>query len=146
MSKQINIEDSIFILMMRIRVIRDTITLDAEAELFLPKILDDIEFIDQTSRILLDQLSEGDQGGKDLLFEHLGEMEWQYSQTLSVLMSKGGSLSIRDIPTIKEKLQVFQQSCLERQRRIESISPQKGDPQSSPVVSSNELNELLKVL
>ena len=56
MNKRVNFEDSLFILMMRIRMIRDSITLDADPELFLEKILDDIYFTEHTLRVLLDYL------------------------------------------------------------------------------------------
>ena len=56
MNKRINFEDDIFLLMIRIRMIRDIVTLDADPELFLEKTLDDIFFVDQTLKTLLGDL------------------------------------------------------------------------------------------
>ena len=145
MNKQVNFEDSIFIIMMRIRMIRDIITLDADPELFLEKTLDDIFFTDHCLGIMLGYL----QGNHRLiereeLLEHLSELEWQFSQTLQDLLNQEGNISIKGIPTVKEKLVLLRNNSLERRRTADTMSPVGESPISEPVVSSEEINELLK--
>jgi hypothetical protein len=48
MHKHINFEDNIFVLNTRIRMIRDSLILDTDPELFLEKTVDDTNFIDLT--------------------------------------------------------------------------------------------------
>ena len=145
MNKRVNFEDSIFILMMRIRMIRDIITLDADPELFLEKTLDDICFADHTLRILLGYLQESDRLiERDELLEQLSELEWQFSQVLQELLDHKGNISIQEVPSIKEKLLAFRNSSLERRKLTENLGPSDGSLPGEPVVSSDELAELLK--
>jgi len=145
MNKRVNFEDSLFILMIRIRMIRDIITLDADPELFLEKTLDDIYFADRTLQILLDYLQENHHLIERVeLLEHFSELEWQFSQILLELLDHDGSLSVRAIPSLKEKISSCRKNSLERQRMAESLSPAGGIQPGEPVVSSDELTELLK--
>jgi len=145
MNKRVNFEDSLFILMMRIRMIRDIITLDADPELFLEKILDDIYFTEHTLRVLLDYLEENHCliERVELLEQH-SELEWQFSRVLHELLEHNGNLCIREIPSVKEKILSCRNSSLERQRAVERLSPAEGSQSASPIVSSDELAELLK--
>lgn len=145
MNKRINFEDNIFILLMRIRMIRDIITLDADPELFIEKTLDDIYFIDHILRNLLGYL----QGNSRLiereeLLEHLSETEWQFSQVLSDLLDHEGDFSVRDIPTISDKLTALRRNSQERRKIADNLSPVENVVPGSPVVSTDELTELLK--
>jgi hypothetical protein len=145
MNKRINFEDNIFILMMRLRVIRDTITLDADPELFLEKILDDIGFSDHILRILLGYLQENDRLlAREEFLEHFTELEWQFCQVIGELLNHDGNISIRQIPTVQEKLIAFRSSSQERRQIAEKLSVKDRVKPEDPVVSSDELSELLK--
>jgi hypothetical protein len=146
MNKRVNFEDSLFILMIRIRMIRDTITLDADPELFLEKTLDDIYFADQILRILLYHLEENHYLiERAELLEQLADLELQFSQVLKELLDHNGNIAIRDISSIKEKITACRNSSLERQKTAERLSPaEDNQPPVSPIVSSAELSELLK--
>ena len=145
MNKRVNFEDSIFILMMRIRMIRDIITLDADPELFLEKTLDDISFADHCLRILLGDLQENNRLiEREELLEHLSELEWQFSQVLQELLDHDGNISIREIPPVQEKIAAFRNSSLERRKIAGNLMPVEGSLPGEPVVSSDELTELLK--
>jgi len=145
MNKRVNFEDSLFILMMRIRMIRDSITLDADPELFLEKTLDDIDFSEHTLRILLEYLRENHYLIERVeLLEHFSELERQFSQALQLWLNRDGNISIQEIPSIKEKIISCRNSSLERQRAAESLSPVGSSQSGEPVVSSDELTELLK--
>ena len=145
MNKRVNFEDSLFILMMRIRMIRDSITLDAAPELFLEKTLDDIYFTDHTLRTLLEYLEENHYLIERVeLLEQLSELEWQFSHVLQELFDHGGSFSIREIPSMGEKLSALRASSLERRRAVGDLGLTGSSLSSEPIVSSDELNELLK--
>jgi len=144
MKKRVNFEDSLFILMLRIRMIRDIITLDADPELFLEKTLDDIFFSDQVLRILLRQLEENHYLiERAEVLEQISDIEKQFSRVLQNLLDHDGDFSIRQIPSIKEKIISCRDSSLERQKSAEKLTP-AGNTPSSPIVSSDELSELLK--
>lgn len=144
MNKQINFEDNIFILEMRIRIIHDTIILGADPELFLEKTLDDIFFTDDILRTLLENLNVNERFiERSEIFELLFETEMHFSQVIQELLSHEG-ISIQKIPKIQEKLLFFRNSSLERQNFIKDKISSAGNINSAPMVSSDELGELLK--
>ena len=145
MNKRVNFEDNIFILMMRIRMIRDIIALDADPEIFLEKILEDICFTDNTLRILLEYLQENHYLIERVEFlEQLSELEWQFSRLLQELLEHDGNISIREISSIREKVATCQSNSHQRQKTADNMSPATGIIGGSPIVSSDELTELLK--
>jgi len=148
MNKQVNFEDNIFILMMRIRMIRDTITLDADPELFLEKTMDDINFIDNSLSVILGYLRENNRLiERDEMLEHISELEWQFAQVIQDLTNNTGNFSVRQIPALMLKLGLVRNKSLERRRTARNLSP-IGDSQNDDeqIVSSDELTELLKAL
>ena len=147
MNKRVNFEDNIFILMMRIRMIRDIITLDADPELFLEKILDDIYFSNRTLGILLGYLQENQRLIElDELLEHYSEVEWQFSLILKELIDHDGNISVRENPVLLSNLSAFRNSSLERRRIAGDLGSPGENVAGSPIVSSDELTELLKAL
>jgi len=147
MSKQVNFEDNVFILMTRIRMIKDCITLDADPELFLEKILDDIYFTESILKILLKYLEENSRlFDRDELLVHYSEAEWQFSRILKDFLDHDGNISIQEIPVIKEKIEALGQKSFERQKLALNMSPDGKTIPGSPIVSSDELTELLKAL
>jgi len=147
MNKRVNFEDNIFILMMRIRMIRDIITLDADPELFMEKILDDISFADHILGILLGYLQENQRLIElEELLEHFSEAEWQFSLILKELLDHDGNISVRNNPDLYEKMTVFRNNCMDRRRTANNLSSPGENVASSPIVSSDEITELLKAL
>jgi hypothetical protein len=145
MNKQINFGDAIFILNTRIRMIRDMLILDADPDFFLDATLSDLEFIDTVLGELLKGLIENihliDRNGQ---FHNLHETERQFIGVLWDLANGPGALSVASFPALQEKVGLIREHSLERQQVIEqSFSIDKG-PSSEPVVSSDELNELLR--
>jgi hypothetical protein len=144
MNKRVNFEDNIFVLMNRIRMLRDLFSLDADPELFLEKTLDDIDFITQALTMLLQQLLENQRFvERSGLFQYLEELEWQFSQVLSGFINSQGNFSIEDYPGIVEKIRILQNRSLERRKTAEIAGGASGKAEE-PVVSSDELSELLK--
>ena len=145
MNKRVNFEDNIFILMMRIRMVRDAITLDADPELFLEKTLDDICFTDHSLKILLEYLLENSRLiEREELLDHFSEAERLFSQVIQELLVHEGTLSVQEIPSIKEKLIIIRNASLERRKNAENLGSLETSTSGSPIVSSDELTELLK--
>jgi hypothetical protein len=145
MNKQTNFEDNIYILFPRIRLIRDLLVLDIDPELFLDKTMDDLEFIDHTLNTLQASLSENQRLiERDELFGHLSELEWQFEQLLSDMLSGNGSISAAEFPAIRDKLTVLRMNSLERRKTADDTGSTGESKTEEPLVSSDELNELLR--
>ena len=145
MHKQDNFEDNIYLLLIRIRLIRDTIILNTDSELFFTKTLEDIEFIDQILGILFKKLEENKQRiDREGLLDHLSEIEWQFSRVLAEIMNGSGSFSVSEIPSLRDKLSALRKASLERRDIVETLGNEMEEYPEAPVISSDELNELLK--
>jgi hypothetical protein len=147
MNKHINYEDNIFILNIRIRMLRNLLILDSEPDFFLGKTLDDVDFIDGTLTALLENLLKH----KQLIeleehFHTLSETENRFLEVLSELHQGGGTISVQRFPVIGEKIDALRNRSLERQKTIGGFLVQTDSLNSEAVVSSMELQELLKDL
>jgi hypothetical protein len=145
MSKQINFEDNIFILNTRIRMIRDLLILDADPDIFLDKTLTDVDFINAALGVLLRNLIENihliERNGQ---FYNLHETEQQFLGALWDLANGPGTVSVTSYPVLQNKIALIREQVLERQKTIEQYISAGETPSSEPVVSSDELNELLR--
>jgi hypothetical protein len=125
-------------------MVQDTVTLDADPELFLEKTLDDIYFIDHTLRILLEYLEQNLQlFERDEHLEQLSNLDNQFSRLLQEIISHNGSFSIREIPSLGEKLVSLRNISLERQTSAGNLSSSV-ENDNTPIVSTEEITELLK--
>ena len=145
MNKHDNFEDNLYLLQVRIRLIQDTLILDSDLEIFFEKALDDIDFVDQALGNFLDKLKDNQQRiDRESLMDHLSELERQFSRILSDIIDGQGSISIQEIPSLKEKILDLQKISSERREKVEKLSDTMENYQEEPVVSSDEFNELLK--
>jgi hypothetical protein len=145
MNKRINFEDNIFILARRIRIIQDLLALDGDPELFLEKTIEDVDFIDATLEILLDNLAKNNRLiERETQYENLSDMEWQFSRVLNELLDGSGNISAANFPMIREKIGIMKKHSLDRNKTIENFQLQMNKAPIESVVSSDELNELLK--
>ncbi|MDR3338443.1 MAG: hypothetical protein LBT16_14705 [Treponema sp.] len=146
MEKNINFEDNIFILNTRIRMIRDLLLLDADPDLFLEKTLNDLDFIGNTLSILLDNLGSNPHYiGKDEQFHNLTETERLFSEEIKEIINGEGSISAKEFPLIQERMLVLWNQSQERQKTTENFFFSEDEsPTMEPLVSSNELSELLR--
>ncbi|MDR3342089.1 MAG: hypothetical protein LBT14_04745 [Treponema sp.] len=145
MHRHINFEDNIFILNLRIRLIRDALALDPDPGLFLNKIVDDINFIDDTLVVLLNDLAENISFiGRDEQFDNLAEIEWQFSQVLTKFLNSSRNISVTQFPALREKILFLQDHSAARRKTIDESESRMENVYMEPVVSSAELSELLK--
>lgn len=146
MIKRINFEDNTFILNNRIGMIANTIILDADPDLFLEKTIDDMDFIDASLAVLLDSLLKNEKLiDRSAQFYHLIETEAKFIDIFDAIEKSKGPISIEEFPIISQKVANFRARSLERQDVIrDSIEALDDTPQDPNVVSSDELNALLK--
>lgn len=145
MNKYLNYEDNIFILNTRIRMVQDTLALDAAPGIFLEKTVEDCDFINRCSEILFDSLSNNKQLiERDEQLHNLYEMEVRYSNILFSMLHSSVAFSVREFPTIEPSLRVLHENSTKRLATIDGLL--KEAPSSSiesRAVSKDELAALL---
>jgi hypothetical protein len=145
MNKQINFGDIIFILTTRIRMIRDLLILDADPDFFLDTTLAEVEFIDAALGRILRELGENTRLiDRNEQFHNLQETERQFARVLRDLAVGSGAMSVSSYPALRERVELIHDNSLERQKIVEESFSVDEPPLSESVVSSDELNELLR--
>jgi hypothetical protein len=145
MNKQINFGDIIFILNTRIRLIRDLLILDADPDFFLDVTLADVEFIDAALERILRELGENTRLiDRNEQFHDLQETERQFRAVLQDLTKGAEAMSVAFYTALREKSDLIQDHSLERQKIITQSFTHKESLSSEPIVSSDELTELLR--
>jgi len=142
--KHTNFEDNIFVLNIHIRMIQDLLILDTDAELFLNKTLDDLDFINSTLNTLLSNLKENFRLiERDKQFYNLTETERQFCEVLNELENGEGNISAIQYPELRERIGFLADNSQNRQRSIKELIVNAKDLVTEPVVGYDELNELL---
>jgi hypothetical protein len=120
--------------------------LDIDPDLFLEKTLDDVDFIDRTLVILLEQLSNNKRFiERTEQFHNLAETERIFGEVLSGLINGNSTLSAEKFPAIRDRFTILLSHSRERRQVIDDITGSENEGTSmDPVVSSDELNELLQ--
>lgn len=145
MNKRINFEDNIFMLNARLRLVQDQLNLDTDPVLFLQKALDDVIFIDYALGILLEQLLQNERLlERDEQLENLSELEWQFSHALSGLRNELENSGNPDISGFAGKLDILEEHRHLRNDSISGASRKGNSGSAEPLVSSDELSQLLK--
>lgn len=147
MNKHINLQDNIFILNSRLRILRDTLILDADPSLFLEKTLDDINFMDHALDILLGQLRNNNRLlERNEVLDYLDDLEWEFSQVLGELSTGSGGINAASFPAIQDQIRSLRDRGTQRRQAISEERKSTAVPAMEHAVSSDELNELLKDL
>jgi hypothetical protein len=144
MNKRINFEDTIFILNIRIRMIRDLLRLDTEESLFYPQTMRDLEFMNSA----LDMLSEKFLANLKFLdreteADNLLDAEWQFNQLLNDISSNSSPFAGDRFPELQTLIEKLRKDNARRRKQVEDSSVPSGQSTSEPVVSNAELNGLL---
>ncbi|MDR1956566.1 MAG: hypothetical protein LBQ30_06915 [Treponema sp.] len=145
MNKHINFDDNIFILNIRLRMVQDVLVLEPDTELFLKKTMDDIDFIDDTLGLLLDGLLDNTHLlERNEQFDNLAAIESQFSQVLTQFLTGSGNISALRFPVLREKILFLRTHSLTRKKTIHDAQSQADQALLEPLVSTDELSELLK--
>jgi hypothetical protein len=120
--------------------------LDTDPDLFLEKTLDDVNFIDKTLSILLNQLSDNKRFiERAEQLRNLAETERTFGDVLSDLINGDSAISAGRFPAVRERFTLLLDQTQERRKAIAKISDSESARVSvDPMVSSDELNELLQ--
>jgi len=144
MNKRINFEDTIFILNVRIRMIRDLMRLDTDSNIFYRETMGDLEFISSVLDILvekfLDNLKFLD---REVEADNILDIEWQFSQIVNEISSNSSPFSpslYPEMPAIIARLRMDSQN---RKKRIDETYVPTESVIAESVVSNAELNGLL---
>jgi hypothetical protein len=145
MTKHINFEDNLFILNVRIRMLHDTLTLGVDPELFLGKTMEDLEFINTILEALLKNLIENikliERADE---FNNLSDLDWQFDQLLTGFYNDRDGVFAVQYPGMREKLLLLKDKSAARRKLIDSSLVSGTRKAADPMVSSDELSELLK--
>jgi len=144
MNKRINFEDTIFILNVRLRMIKDLLLLDTDSACFYSQTMTDLEFISSVLDMLtgkfvdnlnfLDREAEGD---------NILDTEWNLSQILNDISDNSSPFTPSQFPEMPVLIANLRKNSVKRQKQIEESYIQTESSISEPVVSNAELNGLL---
>lgn len=145
MAKRIHFEDDIFYLTVGIRMAQDALALDVDADLFLEKTLGDLEFYGATLAALLDALVANERIlEREEQLANLSDAEDRYAVLLRDVRGGRGSLGTAFAP-LEPRIAELEYASKERRGRMDALSASvRGEASDPLVVSSEELNELLK--
>jgi len=134
------VEDTIFIVGMQMKMIRDTLRLNPPPDLFLEKSIDDLCFINHIL-VSLSKIINGNNGGSGFI-DYILDIEWQFSQLLIEFSVDSSPFSIRAFPDTREKIMSLRAESDARRKILEESFVLAGDLEE-PVVSTAELSGLL---
>ena len=145
MSKYVNFEDNIFVLNIRIRMIKDMLVLNTDAELFLNKTMDDLDFINICLSTLLAKLKENIRFiERDEQFHNLANTEQQFCEMLKELDRGKGNISANHNPQLREQIILLLSHSQTRQNTIKELVADSKHIIQEPVVGHDELQELFQ--
>ena len=144
MNKRINFEDTLFILNVRIRMIRDLMRLDTDSALFYNQTMSDLEFIsailDMLTARFLENLKILD---REVEADNILDAEWQFSQLLNEISGSSSPFTPPAFPETQNIAAKLRTDSVKRKKLVDdSYVPAEGT-NSEPVVSNAELNGLL---
>jgi len=144
MNKLINFEDTIFILNVRIRMIRDLLKLDTDTSIFYSQTIKDLEFINSVLEMLSEKFLVNMKFlDREVEADNILDAEWQFSQVINETTNNSSPFSPDDYPDMPAVIAKLRKGSTFRQRRIEESYVPKDHSMAEPVVSNAELNGLL---
>jgi hypothetical protein len=126
-------------------MVQDILVLEPDPELFLKKTMEDIDFIDDTLGLLLDGLLENPhliERNEQLV--NLYDIECQFLQILTQLLTGSGNISVLRFPVLREKTTFLQAHSMTRKKLIDDFRNKTDQSNIEPLVSTDELSALLK--
>jgi len=144
MNKRINFEDTIFILNVRIRMIRDLIRLDTDPNLFYRQTMGDLEFISSVLDILIGKFLENLKFlDREVEADNILDVEWQFSQIINEISGNSSPFSPSLYPEMPAIIARLRTDSLNRKKQIDESYVPTESAIAEPVVSNAELNGLL---
>jgi len=137
-------EDTVFLLNIRIRMVRDTMRLNPPSGLFMERCLGDIEFIDNVLAFLSRQVTENQEQEQEPhgAFDYAADTEWQFNQLLTEFLLESNAFSAQAFPEARNKVVSLRDGSNDRRKIFEKFSASSQTDLEEPVVSSAELSIL----
>jgi len=140
-------EDTVFLLNIRIRMVRDTMRLNPPSAPFMDKCMDDIAFIDEVLASLARKISAAEesgeaQAGANSMLDYASDTEWQFSQLLTEFLLKSNSFSAQASPESREKVVALREDSNARRKIFEKFGMSAQNDLAEPLVSPTELSIL----
>jgi hypothetical protein len=143
-NKKINFEDTIFILNLRIRMIKDLLRLDVDQILFYRQTMGDLEFISSALDTMLEKfLTNMKFLDREIEADNLLDAEWQFSQLLNEISNHSSPYSSAFFAETQTWIDKFRKESEKRRKQLEEASVPAEQSMTDPVVSNAELNGLL---
>ena len=144
MNKRINFEDTLFILNVRIRMIRDLLRLDTDPNAFYRQTMTDLEFISSVLDTLISQFLENLKFlDREVEADNILDAEWQFSQIINEISGNSSPFSPAVFPEMSITLAKLRGDSLKRKKSVEESYVPSDNVIAEPVVSNAELNGLL---
>ena len=144
MNKQVNFEDTIYILNVMIRMIRDLLKLDTDAGVFLRKTMEDLEFTGSVLEELTVKLAaHPDLPSRENEAINLSDVQWQYSRLLDEVCGEASPFFGLLTPEIRRRINVLVSENSARRKYLDESLLQPENPNDEPVVSQAEMCGLL---
>jgi len=144
MNKRINFEDTIFILNVRIRMIRDLLRLDADPQIFYRQTMGDLEFISSVMDTLNNQFLENIKFlDREVEADNILDAEWQFSQIINEISGNSSPFSPYKFPEMAAIIAKLRTDSQKRKKIVEESYVPTDNVIAEPVVSNAELNGLL---
>ena len=144
MNKHVNFEDIIYILNVRIRMIKDLFHLDIDFDLFHSQTMKDLEFINSMMNTLTDKFLKNQNFlDRETDAEGILDVEWQFSQLLNEISNNINQYSFANTPETQTLIAALKKESIIRKKQIEESCTPAESSMSEPVVTYSELNGLL---
>ena len=138
-----NFEDSIFILKMRIRMIRDTLRLNPSSELYLERSVNDLVFIDSVLETLTSAVLQNTQNNGINSYESISDAEWEFNQVLTEFSLESSPFSLHEFPEAQKQTVALRVHSDTRRKTFEENSVVAEMVHTEPMVSIAEMSGLL---
>jgi len=145
MSKRIHIEDTLFFLQSKIKLLGDGLILNLEPDLFLESYLQELDHLQSSLSYCIAAIQENE---KYIDWEeqvhNLLDIEDDLEALINDLIQGKGTLGAAFIP-ISEKLELYRASSKDRKEQLERLlALRPAEQDNGMVVSPQELRELLQ--
>ena len=145
MYRQMNYEDNIFILNVKIRAISDMLLLDADPDIFLERTLEDLDFIGAKLILLQEYLALNEQLiSRNQQLHNLDETYERFFNLLNGMLRGAGCFNADSFPFIREPVNKLIAHCVNGQKQLKELMAMAGgNITDSRLVSTDELTALL---
>ncbi|MCL2276348.1 MAG: hypothetical protein FWC21_00475 [Treponema sp.] len=144
MNKRINFEDTLFIINVRVRMIRDLIQLDIDKTIFYSQTMADLEFINLVMNNLTGKFLENLKIlDREAEADNLLDAEWQFGQLLNEISNNSSPFATSSFPEMPAIIGKMRKDSNKRKTQIEELYEATDISILEPVVSNAELNGLL---